>query len=90
MKLEQLIAEERCDLKDDEFCTAGDDDDSVEADLLTSLEFLEQCLMAMESILVRGKRITRLPKGFQELMEEVSDHLEQWQGYSPVDRAEKR
>ena len=63
-----------------DFCGAGDDEPStIEEDLTEALDYMEQLLMMMESITVSHGKIQRIPKGMTDLMEEVSEFLDQWE-----------
>ena len=76
MKLEQL--------KEEIICCEGevvDDDGEMESDLCEANDLLEQCLLMLEAIVIKGNRILRVPKGMMDLMEEVAEHLDQFVGY---------
>ena len=80
MKLEQLGEEEvSCCLGE----VIDDDDDTgeMEQDLCESNDLLEQCLLMFEEITIKGDKIIKIPKGMIDLMEEVAEHLDQFQGY---------
>ena len=77
MKLEQL--------KEAIICCEGevvsDDDGEMESDLCEANDLLEQCLLMLEAIVVKGNRIITVPKGMADLMEEVAEHLDNFIGY---------
>ena len=62
----------------------------LEEDLGEALDLLEQVLESMELICVKGGRVTRVPRGLFDLMQEVSEYLEQWgMGGEPEEEEEK-
>ncbi len=76
MTLEELNKQAAC--IDAEVCDAGQDDSELEEDLTDSLELLEQALVMFEDIVIKGGKIVRIPNGMMDLMEEVAEHLSQW------------
>lgn len=52
---------------------------TIEEDLTEALDLLEQALLMMEGMKVRRKRIVYIPQGMQELMEEMSELLDQYE-----------
>ena len=63
-----------------------DTDTSLEEDLTEALDLLEQALLIMESIKVQQGVVTRLPKGMKDLLEDVSEFLDQFVDFDAAKR----
>ena len=89
MKLEEL---EIAQAVDGEICSDGfeDADSDLEQDLQDALEFMERMLDIMEEIHVKAGRITKIPKGMTELMEESAEFLDQWDNSGSDDKDDNR
>lgn len=92
MKLEEL--EHRANpVLDAEVCDAGADDefeDDTAEDLGSALDYLEQCLLMMEDIQIKRGRIVKIPDGMLDLMEEVFQFLDQFEGMGTAELRQER
>ena len=81
MKLDQLISTAAVD----GVCCDDEDDDeptTLEEDLSEALDLLDQCQRFMEDIKIRRGRIVAIPESMQDLLEDVEEFMDQWQGYN--------
>lgn len=79
VKLEQLKS---AIVVEGESC--GDEEDknqTLEGDLSEALDLLDQCLHFIEEIRVRRGRITGIPAEMQDLLTDLEEFMDQWQGY---------
>lgn len=92
MKLEEL--EHRANpVLDAEVCDMGSDDefeDDAAEDLGVALDYLEQCLLMLENIHIKKGKIVKIPDGMLDLMEEVFQFLDQFEGMGTAELREKR
>lgn len=79
MKLNEMIEPIEVIVEDD---FEEDEADTVEGDLSECLRLLNDSLIMMEKVKVKGGKIIRVPRHLGDLMEEVAEFLDQWEDYS--------